>query len=160
LETTAGLVLMGERAYLPDLGRFTSLDPVFGGGINAYNYANNDPINNNDPNGSLSQSVGEFSQSVGGFFKKNKETLVEVGIVAGVVVGVGSTFTAIAVATAKLLESAEPIAMPQLSAAQIRAYNRVVTRPSEQAERNSRLDPISEEEGESAELIDSLSELL
>jgi hypothetical protein len=36
----------------------------------------------------LSQSVGEFSQSVGGFFKKNKETLVEVGIVAGVVVGV------------------------------------------------------------------------
>ena len=152
---------MGERAYLPALGRFTSLDPVFGGGINGYNYANNDPINNNDPNGTLSQSVGEFSQSVGGFFKKNKETLVEVGIVAGVVVGVGGTFTAIGVATAKLLESAEPIAMPQLSAAQIRAYNRVVN-TARANKRKGTQDWIRsvKRRGESAELIDSLSELL
>lgn len=51
------LVLMGERTYLIPLGRFTSLDPAFGGGINPYNYANNDPINNNDPNGELSVIV-------------------------------------------------------------------------------------------------------
>lgn len=54
LETNLGLVQMGERTYLTGLGRFTTLDPLFGGGINGYNYGNNDPINNNDPNGKSS----------------------------------------------------------------------------------------------------------
>lgn len=40
----AGLYLMRARAYAPDLGRFTSLDPAgFVGGINGYVYGFNNP---------------------------------------------------------------------------------------------------------------------
>jgi RHS repeat-associated protein len=51
-----GLVYMGARYYLPDLGRFASPDPVIPGGLpprasNRYAYAGNDPIGNVDPTG-------------------------------------------------------------------------------------------------------------
>jgi RHS repeat-associated protein len=80
LETNLDLVLMGERTYLTSLGRFTSLDPVFGRNVNSYNYAANDPINNNDPNGRQSQIVDNY------FTTKN---LTYAGIGVGSVVGVG-----------------------------------------------------------------------
>ncbi|WP_246156794.1 DNRLRE domain-containing protein [Streptomyces xiamenensis] len=44
-EPTAGLSLMGSRLYNPASGRFLSVDPVFGGSANAYEYCNADPIN-------------------------------------------------------------------------------------------------------------------
>jgi RHS repeat-associated protein len=47
----SGLVQMGVRSYLPQLGRFTSPDPVYGGSANSYDYASQDPINMFDLDG-------------------------------------------------------------------------------------------------------------
>lgn len=50
-ETVTGLTLMGVRLYDPAMGRFLSVDPVFGGSANAYDYGNADPVNNYDLDG-------------------------------------------------------------------------------------------------------------
>jgi hypothetical protein len=36
---------MGERSYIPNLGRFLQFDPVDGGSANPYDYVNQDPLN-------------------------------------------------------------------------------------------------------------------
>ncbi|MGW6396196.1 DNRLRE domain-containing protein [Streptomyces sp. NPDC055103] len=50
-ETLTGLTLMGVRVYNPATGRFLSLDPVYGGSANAYDYVNADPLNSYDLDG-------------------------------------------------------------------------------------------------------------
>ncbi|MEV7289751.1 DNRLRE domain-containing protein [Streptomyces sp. NPDC093252] len=50
-ETVTGLTLMGVRLYNPATGRFLSLDPVYGGNANAYEYCSADPINCYDLDG-------------------------------------------------------------------------------------------------------------
>ncbi len=47
----SGVIQMGVRSYIPAVGRFISVDPVQGGSANAYDYANQDPINTFDLTG-------------------------------------------------------------------------------------------------------------
>ncbi|WP_425576400.1 DNRLRE domain-containing protein [Streptomyces glaucosporus] len=50
-ETLTGLTLMGVRLYNPASGRFLSMDPVYGGNANAYEYTFADPLNKYDLDG-------------------------------------------------------------------------------------------------------------
>jgi RHS repeat-associated protein len=50
-ELPGGVVQMGVRLYLPQIGRFLQIDPVDGGSANAYDYASQDPINEYDLDG-------------------------------------------------------------------------------------------------------------
>ncbi len=50
-ELPSGVVAMGARSYVPEIGRFLQDDPVPGGSANAYAYTFGDPINTSDPSG-------------------------------------------------------------------------------------------------------------
>jgi RHS repeat-associated protein len=47
----SGVITMGQRVYVPQIGRFLQVDPVAGGSANDYDYANQDPVNNFDLTG-------------------------------------------------------------------------------------------------------------
>jgi RHS repeat-associated protein len=50
-ELPSGVIAMGARSYIPQLGRFLQPDPIPGGSANAYTYTFDDPINTTDPTG-------------------------------------------------------------------------------------------------------------
>jgi RHS repeat-associated protein len=53
-ELPSGVIQMGVRSYVPALGRFLTPDPIPGGSANAYDYADQDPINGFDLEGTCS----------------------------------------------------------------------------------------------------------
>jgi hypothetical protein len=48
-ELSSGVIAMGARSYVPQLGRFLQTDPIPGGSANAYVFG--DPVNESDPSG-------------------------------------------------------------------------------------------------------------
>jgi RHS repeat-associated protein len=50
-ELSSGIVTMGVRSYVPQLGRYLQPDPIPGGSANAYSYVFGDPVNASDPSG-------------------------------------------------------------------------------------------------------------
>lgn len=58
-ETATGVIRMGARLYVPELGRFLQVDPVTGGSANAYDYANQDPLNQLDLPGESTSGPGD-----------------------------------------------------------------------------------------------------
>jgi RHS repeat-associated protein len=52
-ELPSGVIAMGTRSYVPQLGRFLQTDPIAGGSANAYAYTFGDPVNSSDPSGAL-----------------------------------------------------------------------------------------------------------
>ena len=55
-----GIVAMGQRVYVPALGRFVQVDPVVGGSANGYDYANQDPTSFTDPSGNRDSSTMDW----------------------------------------------------------------------------------------------------
>jgi RHS repeat-associated protein len=53
-ELSSGVIQMGARSYVPSIGRFLTPDPILGGAANPYDYANQDPINGFDLEGTCS----------------------------------------------------------------------------------------------------------
>jgi RHS repeat-associated protein len=60
-ELSSGVIAMGARSYIPQLGRFLQTDPIPGGSANAYTYVFGDPINSNDPSGEYSSGPSSWA---------------------------------------------------------------------------------------------------
>ncbi|MFL5833895.1 MAG: DNRLRE domain-containing protein [Solirubrobacterales bacterium] len=53
-ELQSGVIQMGTRSYVPQIGRFLSVDPIDGGSASHYDYASADPVNGLDLAGTCS----------------------------------------------------------------------------------------------------------
>ncbi len=58
-ELSSGVVAMGARSYIPQVGRFLQTDPIEGGSANAYAYTFGDPVNSSDPTGEYTWGFSE-----------------------------------------------------------------------------------------------------
>ncbi len=64
-DQATGLYYYRARFYDPEIGRFTSEDPLgFKAGVNFYAYVNNNPINRNDPSGNCPSCIGALTSVV------------------------------------------------------------------------------------------------
>ncbi len=83
-ELASGVIAMGARSYIPQLGRFLQPDPQPGGSASAYAYTNGNPLNESDPSGgwSLNETSGGLSAVGTG---EGTQLASGVGIAAGAI---------------------------------------------------------------------------
>lgn len=64
VELPSGVVAMGARGYVPQIGRFLQMDPLAGGSANPYAYTDGDPVNSTDLSGAYVESdyLDEFNE--------------------------------------------------------------------------------------------------
>jgi RHS repeat-associated protein len=72
-ELPSGVIAMGARSYIPQLGRYLQPDPVPGGSANAYAYTFGDPVNTSDPSGEL--TYGLSAEELAGLEASSRETI-------------------------------------------------------------------------------------
>ena len=95
-----GLVRFGARDYDPQVGRWSTKDPIgFGGGLNHYVYATSDPINYRDENGlwivnAIGGVVGVVSGAYGAYVGGGSATDIVSAAVMGGAFGAISPMTA------------------------------------------------------------------
>ncbi|MFD0313342.1 DNRLRE domain-containing protein [Streptomyces flavalbus] len=99
-ETLTGLTLMGVRLYNPVTGRFLSMDPVYGGGANAYDYVYADPLNRYDLDGKWWswKKVKRAARRVGRHVRRNWRTYAGYGATAACIVASAGTCAVASVA--------------------------------------------------------------
>ncbi|MGA8365643.1 MAG: RHS repeat-associated core domain-containing protein [Solirubrobacteraceae bacterium] len=83
-EFSSGIVSMGARSYVPEIGRFLQPDPQPGGSANAYAYTYGNPLNEIDPSGqwTLNETSGGASAVGSG---EGVQLAGGVGIAAGAI---------------------------------------------------------------------------
>ncbi|HEV7937230.1 MAG TPA: RHS repeat-associated core domain-containing protein [Solirubrobacteraceae bacterium] len=65
-ELTSGIIAMGARSYIPQLGRYLQTDPIPGGSANQYVYVYGDPINTSDPSGAYTNGPSAWAIGLAG----------------------------------------------------------------------------------------------
>jgi RHS repeat-associated protein len=63
-ELPSGVIDMGARSYVPQLGRFLQPDPIPGGSANAYTYTFGDPVNTSDPSGEFTYGFAAWAKAL------------------------------------------------------------------------------------------------
>jgi RHS repeat-associated protein len=101
-ELPSGVMNMGARVYVPSLGRFAQTDPEPGASANSYDYANQDPANQQDLTGAGPTAFCQYN------FSHSIHAAKHIG---GVIVrwfgGVGCSRRMILIGQAFLLETAQ-----------------------------------------------------
>jgi RHS repeat-associated protein len=80
-ELPSGIVAMGARSYVPEIGRFLQPDPIEGGSANEYTYTYGDPVNTSDPSGEFTVATPDW---VNGFLSEQAEIATEAAIQAAI----------------------------------------------------------------------------
>lgn len=76
-EFPTGIIAMGARSYVPQIGRFLQPDPIEGGSANEYAYTYGDPVNSSDPSGEFTVATPSW---VNGFLSEQAEIATEAAI--------------------------------------------------------------------------------
>lgn len=76
-ELPSGVIAMGARSYVPQIGRYLQPDPIPGGSANEYSYTFGDPVNTSDLSGEFTVATPSW---VDGFLTETAEVLTEEAI--------------------------------------------------------------------------------
>jgi RHS repeat-associated protein len=77
----SGIMTMGIRSYVPQLGRFLQTDPIPGGSENAYAYVYGDPVNSDDLTGEhAGHGLSAWALGIAGEISTNEVTAYETAV--------------------------------------------------------------------------------